>query len=99
MNIDLKSEVICSSAPFSVSVGDELVMADVDVGKYYAFNEIATSIWNGIQKKISIQDLCLKLQDEYEVSSEFCLSEVLTFVNELHQRGLVHVTNPGSMNT
>ena len=91
MKIDLNTRIIRSDNPVSAPVDDELVMADVDAGKYYAFNDIATAIWNGIEKEITVQDLCLKLQEGYDVQAERCEADVLHFVNELHTKGLVNV--------
>ena len=91
MNIDLKSRVVRSDAPVSAPVEDELVMADVDAGKYYAFNDIATAIWNGIEKEIVLEDLCARLIENYDVPPDRCETEVLTFVNELHTKGLITV--------
>jgi len=92
MKIDLNSRIARSDGPVSAPVDDELVMADVDAGKYYALNNIATAIWEGIEKEITVQDLCSKLQAEYDVPPDRCETEVLDFVNQLHTKGLVNVT-------
>jgi len=91
MNIELSTRIVRSDGPVSAPVDDELVMADVDAGKYYAFNNVSAAIWNGIEKEITVQDLCLKLQAEYDVSPERCETEVLQFINELHAKGLVNI--------
>lgn len=89
MEIDLNSRVVRSDGPVSAPVDDEMVMADVDAGKYYALNNIATAIWEGIENEITVRDLISKLQAEYDVSPERCETEVLDFVNQLHTKGLV----------
>ena len=91
MKIDLRSRVVRSDAPVSAPVEDELVMADVDAGKYYAFNDIAAAIWNGIEKEIMLEDLCARLMETFDVPPDRCEIEVLTFVNELHTKGLITV--------
>ncbi|MCK5679645.1 PqqD family protein [bacterium] len=91
MKIDFKSRVVRSKAPVSAPVEDELVLANVDTAKYYAFNNIATAIWNGIEKEVTVEDLCLHLQKFYDVPAERCENEVLEFVNKMHVKGLVDV--------
>jgi len=91
MNIELSTRIVRSDGPVSAPVDDELVMADVDAGKYYAFNNVSAAIWNGIEKEISVKDLCSRLQSEYEVDQDRCETEVLQFINELHAKGLVNI--------
>jgi hypothetical protein len=91
MAISMKSKVIRSNDPISEPVDDELVMADIDRGKYYGLNDIATTIWQNLEKKITVEDLCKRLCESYEVTPEQCSAEVLAFLKELETRNLVLV--------
>ena len=85
----MKSRVIRSNDPISEPVDDELVMADIDRGKYYGLNDIATAIWQNLEKKITVEDLCKRLCESYEVTPEQCSGEVLAFLRELETRNLI----------
>jgi hypothetical protein len=87
----MKSRVIRSNDPISEPVDDELVMADIDRGKYYGLNDIATTIWQNLDTKITVEDLCKRLCDSYEVTPEQCSAEVLSFLKELESRNLISV--------
>lgn len=89
MQLELHSRIVRSDGPVTAPVDDELVMADVDAGKYYAFNSVSTTIWNVIEKPMTVKDLCAELMAAYDVPPERCESEVLQFVNTLHSKGLV----------
>jgi len=89
--ISMKSRVIRSSDPIAEPVDDELVMADIDSGKYYGLNDIATAIWQNLEKRITVEDLCKRLCESYEVTPEQCSKEVLAFLNELETRNLIVV--------
>ena len=91
MAISMKSRVIRSNDPISEPVDDELVMADIDRGKYYGLNDIATTIWQNLDTKITVEDLCKRLCDSYEVTPEQCSAEVLSFLKELESRNLISV--------
>lgn len=91
MAISMKSRVIRSNDPISEPVDDELVMADIDRGKYYGLNDIATTIWQNLDTKITVEDLCKRLCDSYEVTPEKCSAEVLSFLKELESRNLISV--------
>ena len=91
MAISMKSRVIRSNDPISEPVDDELVMADIDRGKYYGLNDIATAIWQNLENKITVEDLCKRLCESYEVTPEQCSAEVLSFLKELETRNLILV--------
>ena len=91
MAISMKSKIVRSSDPIAEPVDDELVMADIDAGKYYGLNDIATAVWQNLETKISVDDLCKRLCESYEVTPEQCASEVLKFLNELETRNLISV--------
>ena len=69
---------------------DELVMMDIDQGRYFALNPVATRIWQLLQYPLSLEHLCRKLLDEYEVDENRCFGEVETHLQEMHQLGLIH---------
>ncbi len=91
MAISMKSNVIRSSDPIAEPVDDELVMADIEAGKYYGLNNIAAAIWQNLETKISVEELCKRLCETYDVTAEQCSSEVLAFLKDLETRNLIAV--------
>jgi len=68
---------------------DELVMMDIEQGKYFSLNPVATSIWDMLEKPIAMEVLCEKLMEEYEVGIEQCKAEVEEHLNEMVKLELV----------
>lgn len=68
---------------------DELVMMDIDQGRYFALNPVATRIWQLLQSPLGLDDLCRKLLDEYEVDERRCFGEVEAHLQEMLQLGLI----------
>lgn len=91
MEISMKSKVVRSSDPIAVNVDDELVMADIDAGKYYGLNDVATAIWQNLETQVTVEDLCKRLCESYEITAEHCLAEALKFLKELETRNLISV--------
>lgn len=89
MAITMKSKVVRSRDPIAEPVDDELVMADIDRGKYYGLNNIAAAIWQNLEKPITVEELCKRLCEQYEVTAEQCSAEVLAFLGELEKRNLI----------
>lgn len=91
MTISIKSKIIRSKEPIAEPVDNELVMADIDAGKYYGLNDIATAIWKNLETEITVEDLCKRLHENYEVTSNQCLAEVMDFLEELETHKLISV--------
>ena len=91
MAISMNSEIIRTNEAIAEPVDDELVMADIDAGKYYGLNDIATVIWQNLEAKITVEELCRRLCENYEVPAEQCSREVLAFLQELEKRRLISV--------
>jgi len=70
---------------------DELVMMDLEKGKYFALNPVATHIWDLLEKPLTIDDLCTFLLEEYDVSESQCREEVKEVVEEMVKLGVVSI--------
>lgn len=68
---------------------DELVMMDLDQGKYFALNPVATRIWDLLDSPLSAGEICIILTEEYDVGQEQCLKEVEEHFSELMRLGLI----------
>ena len=73
---------------------DELIMMDIDQGKYFSLNPVATRIWDLLAEPATIEELCLVLIQEYDVSDEQCGDEVSEYLNQMKKLGLVEIINP-----
>ena len=70
-------------------LSDELVMMDIDKGKYFSLNPVATRIWDLLVLPLTIDELCDRLMEEYEVDAEQCRTEVTEVINEMVKLGVV----------
>ncbi len=68
---------------------DELVMMDIPKGKYFSLNPVATYIWDMLEQPMSLEDLCGRLIEEYEVDAEQCRTEVEAHLKEMNKLGLI----------
>jgi len=89
MAIHVNSRVVRAIEPVTANVDDELVMADVDTGKYYGLNSVAAAIWRRLEREISVEDLCCQFQELYDVTPECCVTEVLAFLGQMEAKGLI----------
>lgn len=68
---------------------DELVMMDIQKGKYFSLNPVAASIWDMLEKPLALEELCAMLTEEYEVEDEQCKEEVEGHLREMVKLGLI----------
>lgn len=68
---------------------DELVMMDIEKGKYFSLNPVATRIWDLLEKPMATDELCGLLTEEYEVGAEQCRAEVGEVLAEMVRLGVV----------
>ncbi|MBE0678869.1 MAG: PqqD family protein [Bacteroidales bacterium] len=78
-----------NSKTISGRLHDELVMMDLEQGKYFSLNPVATRIWDLLEKPKEAAEICSVLMDEYDVSSDQCLIEVEELLDEMGKMGLV----------
>ncbi len=64
-------------------------MMNVEKGKYFSLNPVATRIWDLLEKPLSADELCIRLTDEYDVDSEQCRKEVSELLDEMKKLGLI----------
>ncbi len=80
------------SNSLSGRLNEELVIMDVDKGKYFSLNPVASRIWDLLEKPLSLNDLCNKLMEEYDVDFSTCQKEVRELIEELTKLDLVLVS-------
>jgi hypothetical protein len=86
---DRKTRYIRNSKTISGRLHDELVMMDLEKGKYFSLNPVATRIWDLLVNPMSVDDLCVILLDEYEIEAEQCRFEVGQLLEDMGMLGLV----------
>jgi PqqD family protein of HPr-rel-A system len=70
-------------------LNDELVMMDIPKGKYFSLNPVATHIWDLLKQPLTLDEICEKLLEEYEVEPQKCRVEVENHLMEMNKLGLV----------
>lgn len=78
-----------NSKTISGRLHDELVMMDIEKGKYFSLNPVATRIWDLLEKPLAEDELCELLMDEYDVEPLQCRTEVTELLSEMSKLGLI----------
>lgn len=78
-----------NSKTISGRLSDELVMMDMDKGKYFSLNPVATRIWDLLADPMSVEELCNLLMDEYEVEANQCKKDVEDVIAKMKKLNIV----------
>lgn len=65
------------------------VMLDIESGKYFNLGEVGGRIWEILEQPTSVKDLVSTLVQEYDVTEEQCLEDIVPFLEKMLNRGLV----------
>jgi len=68
---------------------DEQVLLDIDKGKYFSLNPIATRIWEILSDPKDLEELCVELTAIYDVPLEQCKKETQQYLDEMIKLGMI----------
>lgn len=94
-SITLDSLVSRTQEILSSEMGQETVMLDAAKGTYFGMDAAGSAIWRMLEAPIRVADLCAKLQAQFIVSAEDCRRDVLEFLDQLREHGLLNVQSAG----
>ncbi len=85
------SWIVRSKEPLASRVDDDLVLFSANKGMYYGTQSIGQQIWEHLETEIQLADLCDRLQASFDVERDTCEREVVAFLTQLQQEGLITV--------
>ena len=89
--ITTESRVSQNKDILASSIDEEKVMMSVEKGLYYGLNPVGSQLWDLIEKKITVSSLIDAVLMKYDVDREDCERDVLVFLEDLYQKGILHV--------
>jgi hypothetical protein len=72
-------------------IDGEMVALDLEQGECFGIGKIGTLIWEMAEEPARVHDIVGRLVGRFEVEPNECLTDVLTFLNEMKDAGLVQV--------
>lgn len=75
----------------TAEMDDDLVMMSLESNAYFGLDNIGKVIWESLAQPKSVADLCKSLTERYNVEPAQCQADVIAFLTELHNEGLVRL--------
>ena len=70
---------------------DELVMLDLEQGAYFGLDPVGAAIWQAMAAPTTVREVCEAMVDRFAGDADTVRAEVLGFVDQLRDAGLVEV--------
>ena len=90
--IDQHTYVKRNNDVFANEIDGEVVMMNIQTGKYYGLDEVGSRIWEMMEYKIQVKNIIEQLQMEYDVSEKQCKTDVLNLLNDLKSNQLIEIS-------
>ena len=87
--INLESAFVIPAPVMSRLVGDETVLMDLATGIYFGLDGVGKRIWETIAEGENLAAVIATIATEYEVEESRAQADVIEFVGELVDRGLL----------
>ena len=87
----MSSVVHQSEEQVSAEVDGEVVMMSVEQGNYYGLDEVGSRIWELVETPSTVTAVCDALVAEFDVDRATCEGDVIRFIQEMADQGLVTV--------
>ena len=87
--MDLETKPTITPQVMSRVVGDDTVLLDLESGMYFGVDGVAKQIWESISEGRSLGETAEVIASEYEVDEAQAQADVLKFITDLAERGLL----------
>lgn len=89
--IELQSVVAVRSDLLWSDVGGEVVIMEVDSGRYFNLDDIGSRIWRQIETPTDVASLCEALQQRHAAPLDKIRSDVIAFLDQMLEKSLIRL--------
>jgi hypothetical protein len=91
------AESIIKAAPQQIScqLDDEAALLNLQTGVYYGLDAMGAYIWQRLVEPTRVRELTGEIAREYNVDNDAVEADVIEFLQEMMNAGLVELHEPG----
>ena len=75
------------------AIGDDVVALQAQRGSCFGLENVTAEVWRLLEQEPTLQELCDRLVEEYEVDPLVCRSEVASLLEAMREEGLVELAS------
>lgn len=89
MRIDDQTKLVQVTNIFASYIDNDVVMANLQTGKYYGLNPMGACIWKLLEAPHSLNEMCLHLLEAFDIDEATCRQDVAELLEKLVDAQLV----------
>ena len=90
--LQLTSLVVREQGVLASALDEGVTMLGDNPDEFFQLDAIGKSIWELLAEPLSVSSLCETLAQEFEVDLAACQRDVLAFLEQLREKGLIKVS-------
>lgn len=75
----------------TTDLNGDIVMMDLEKGKYFSLNGVGSRIWNLVEEPVEVSKIIDSLLEEYDIDRDECEKNVLEFLSKLESEQILVV--------
>lgn len=79
------------SSVSATQVDNDVIMLDMEQGKYFGLNEVGSIVWQYIEAPRSFEDIIQHLMNQFNVDEKTCRQETEVLIEKLKKANLVSI--------
>lgn len=91
MKITLNSTISQIEDIVASDIDNEKVMMSIERGEYFGLEPIGSRIWELLAEPVKVSAIIDALLPQFDVDRQTCEQDVLAFLEELHNAGILQV--------
>ena len=90
MTINERTKVVRNEKLATGEIDGELVALDLDRGDCFGLDRVGAAIWQMAESPRTVAEIADALVESHDVERSRCLDDILPFVDDLLEAGLLH---------
>jgi hypothetical protein len=94
MTLTLDTVVTQVANQVSVDLTGETAILNLETMTYFGLDPVGHFVWDRLAEPKPVNEICVAMRQEFDVSEGDCQADVLTFLDALDKAGLLTITAP-----
>lgn len=92
MSLDPSATIVRSADTVATEVDGEIVLIDIDAGKYFGMDAVGSEIWRRLESPVRVDALCAALVAHFDGDAAVIEGETLAFLDKLEASNLLKIS-------
>ena len=84
-----------AEAVITAEIDGHVVLMSDDAGHYYQLDDVGSAIWAAMAEPVTVASVCDTMMTSWSVAPETCRTDVLGYLAELADEGLITIAVRG----